>query len=55
MPTLTIRDLKAHAGETVTLCGWVYNKRSSGKVRFLILRDGTGYLQCVAFVKDVAP
>ncbi len=51
---LTIKGLTQHAGEQVTLSGWVYNKRSSGKVRFLILRDGTGYLQCVAFVKDVS-
>jgi len=53
--TLTIKGLAAHDGRDVTLNGWVYNKRSSGKVRFLILRDGTGYLQCVAFVKDVQP
>lgn len=52
--TPTIRGLAAHAGQTVSLSGWVYNKRSSGKVRFLILRDGTGYLQCVAFIKDVS-
>lgn len=52
--TLTIKGLSAHAGQRVTLSGWVYNKRSSGKVRFLILRDGTGYLQCVAFIKDVS-
>ncbi len=51
---LMINQLPSHAGETVTLHGWVYNKRSSGKVRFLILRDGTGYLQCVAFVNDVS-
>jgi asparaginyl-tRNA synthetase len=51
----TIRELKDFVGQSVTLHGWVYNKRSSGKVRFLILRDGTGYLQCVAFVKDVPP
>ncbi len=48
-----INDLKALEGREVALSGWVYNKRSSGKVRFLILRDGTGYLQTVAFVKDV--
>jgi asparaginyl-tRNA synthetase len=52
---LTIKGLSALAGQEITLSGWVYNKRSSGKVRFLILRDGTGYLQCVAFVKDVPP
>ena len=51
----TIKGLAARDGQEVTLDGWVYNKRSSGKVRFVILRDGTGYLQCVAFVKDVPP
>ncbi len=44
-----IKDLSKHVGEEVTLKGWLYNKRSSGKIKFLILRDGTGYLQCVAF------
>ena len=50
-----ITELAEHVGETVTLKGWVYQKRSSGKVRFLVLRDGTGILQCVAGVKDVPP
>ena len=50
-----IRDLHGHVGERVTLAGWVHQKRSSGKIKFLVLRDGTGYLQCVAFVKDVSP
>jgi asparaginyl-tRNA synthetase len=40
-------------GDAVTVRGWVYQARSSGKIRFLILRDGTGYLQSVASVKDV--
>jgi asparaginyl-tRNA synthetase len=52
---VTIKGLGELDGQRVELNGWVYNKRSSGKVRFLILRDGTGYLQCVAFVKDVSP
>ena len=42
-----ISDLKDHAGQTVTVRGWLYNKRSSGKIKFAILRDGTGYLQGV--------
>jgi len=50
-----VSELGDHAGETVSLKGWVYQKRSSGKIRFLVLRDGTGYLQCVAGIKDVAP
>jgi asparaginyl-tRNA synthetase len=50
-----IKDLYKHVGETVTLRGWLFNKRSSGKVKFLILRDGTGYLQCVVFKGNVTP
>src|SRR5437660_691964 len=34
-------------GQTVVLKGWVYNKRSSGKIKFLVLRDGTGMMQGV--------
>lgn len=44
-----ISDLKNHVGETLTLQGWVYNHRSSGKIKFLLLRDGTGVSQCVYF------
>jgi asparaginyl-tRNA synthetase len=48
-----IRELADHVGESVLLKGWVYQKRSSGKIHFLVMRDGTGILQCVAGVKDV--
>ena len=44
-----INELKGRIGETVTLKGWLYNKRSSGKLVFLQLRDGTGIVQCVVF------
>ncbi len=44
-----INELKGHIGESVTLKGWLYNKRSSGKLVFLQLRDGTGIVQCVVF------
>ncbi len=48
MATLaTIAELGNHAGQTVTLQGWLYNSRSSGKLLFLELRDGTGICQCV--------
>lgn len=50
-----IEDIGKHAGEEVTLKGWLYNKRSSGKLHFLLVRDGTGTLQCVVFQKDVSP
>jgi asparaginyl-tRNA synthetase len=39
-------------GETVELKGWVYNTRGSKKIKFLILRDGTGFCQCVYFKGD---
>lgn len=43
-----IKDLNKHVGETVKIAGWLYNMRSSGKIDFLIVRDGTGIVQCVA-------
>ena len=42
-----IEDLGRHEGEEVTLKGWLHNKRSSGKIHFLIVRDGTGFVQAV--------
>ena len=44
-----INELKNHIGAEVTLKGWLYNSRSSGKLVFLQLRDGTGIVQCVVF------
>ena len=52
---INIKDLSQHVGNEITLRGWLYNKRSSGKVKFLILRDGTGYLQCIVFKGNVTP
>ena len=53
MEKIFIKDLKEHDGKEVTLNGWVYNVRSIGKIWFLILRDGTGMLQCVVVKNDV--
>jgi len=50
-----VEDLKDHVGEDVTLGGWLYNKRASGKIWFLILRDGTGVVQGVISKKEVSP
>jgi len=47
METTAISRIGQNAGATATVQGWLYNKRSSGKIQFLIVRDGTGYLQCV--------
>jgi asparaginyl-tRNA synthetase len=48
-----IEELGGHVGEEVTLTGWLYNRRSSGKVHFLLIRDGTGVCQCVASLSDL--
>ena len=42
-----IQDIGRHEGEEITLKGWLHNKRSSGKIHFLIVRDGTGFIQAV--------
>ncbi len=54
MQKITISDLGKFVGQEVTLQGWLFNKRSSGKIKFIILRDGTGYLQCVYFKGNVS-
>ena len=46
-PAVDIASLSRHVGQTVTLRGWVYHLRSSGKIRFLVLRDGSGLAQGV--------
>ncbi len=47
-----IQNIRFHTGEVVTLKGWVYNLRKSGKIWFLLLRDGTGIIQCVVSKND---
>jgi asparaginyl-tRNA synthetase len=42
-----IEDIGRHEGETVTIRGWLHNRRSSGKIHFLTLRDGSGFIQAV--------
>jgi asparaginyl-tRNA synthetase len=42
-----IDDIGKHDGEEVVIKGWLHNRRSSGKIHFLILRDGTGFIQAV--------
>src|SRR5215468_9484871 len=55
LPVVTIRDIAAHENQDVELRGWLYNKRSSGKLHFLQVRDGTGIIQAVVFKNDVPP
>ncbi|HPW18168.1 MAG TPA: asparagine--tRNA ligase [Candidatus Aminicenantes bacterium] len=52
MKWVYVEDIAASDGREVEVRGWVYNKRSSGKVRFLLVRDGTGLIQATAFSAD---
>jgi asparaginyl-tRNA synthetase len=48
-----IEDLKKHVGQEVTLRGWVYHKRVKGKIAFVMIRDGSGVVQCVAVKGEI--
>jgi asparaginyl-tRNA synthetase len=50
-----IRDLARREDQEALVRGWLYARRESGKIRFLVVRDGTGYLQCVVAAREVAP
>jgi asparaginyl-tRNA synthetase len=54
MTAVWINELRGHVGETVTVRGWVVTTRSSGKIAFLVLRDGTGTVQGVLSKKEVS-
>ena len=54
-PVATVAEIGRHEGQSVTLRGWLYNLRESGKLLFPIFRDGTGSIQGVAHVKSVTP
>ncbi len=51
--TRIIRELPSHIGDTVTVRGWIMKSRSGGKISFAVLRDGSGYVQCVVSKADV--
>jgi asparaginyl-tRNA synthetase len=53
LPRLDISALAAHIGSTVAVQGWVLTTRSSGKIAFVVVRDGSGYLQGVLVKADV--
>ena len=50
-----IRDVGDHEGEEITIKGWLYNRTDKGRLQFLLLRDGTGMIQGVAFKKEIKP
>ena len=51
MSVARISDLSEHDAQTTTVRGWLYNRRSSGKIHFLQVRDGSGTVQCIALAK----
>jgi asparaginyl-tRNA synthetase len=53
-PWIRVSDAPAHVGQPVEVRGWVSHHRSSGKIQFLVVRDGSGLLQCVAGARDVS-
>jgi asparaginyl-tRNA synthetase len=53
-PRMAISDAARHVGERVSIAGWLYNLRESGKIVFPLVRDGTGIMQCVA-IKTALP
>ncbi|MFA5727842.1 MAG: OB-fold nucleic acid binding domain-containing protein, partial [Candidatus Neomarinimicrobiota bacterium] len=53
MQSVLVKDVQSYNGQEVSLRGWVYNLRSSGKIWFLLLRDGTGLIQGIVSRNDV--
>lgn len=49
-----IEDIHKYVGREVVVAGWLYNKRSSGKIQFLLVRDGTNIIQCVVMKNEVS-
>ncbi len=50
---IQIGDIAQYDGQDVTVRGWVYNRTDKGRLQFLLVRDGTGVAQCVAFKKEL--
>lgn len=49
-----VSDLSQHEGETVIMRGWLHNRRKSGKLQFLVFRDGSGFMQAVVSKADLS-
>jgi asparaginyl-tRNA synthetase len=52
---ISVTQISNYVGKEATIKGWVYNRTDKGKLVFLLVRDGTGFMQCVAFKGDLAP
>jgi asparaginyl-tRNA synthetase len=53
MPIIRVDQISKYIGQEVTIQGWVYNRTDKGKLCFLLVRDGSGFIQCVAFKGDL--
>jgi asparaginyl-tRNA synthetase len=53
--TIRVEKISAYDGQEVQIKGWVYNRTRKGKLVFLLIRDGSGFVQCVAFKPDLDP
>jgi asparaginyl-tRNA synthetase len=54
-PIIRVEKIADYIGQEVTIQGWVYNRTDKGKLVFLLVRDGYGFVQCVAFKGDLDP
>src|SRR5512134_238246 len=52
---ISVSQISKYVGQDVTVKGWVYNRTDKGKLVFLLVRDGSGFVQCVAFKGDLEP
>jgi asparaginyl-tRNA synthetase len=52
---IRVKEISDYIDQEVTVQGWVYNRTDKGKLQFLLVRDGTGFVQCVAFRGDLDP
>src|SRR5574338_1457570 len=52
---ISVSQIAKYVGQEVTIKGWVYNRTDKGKLVFLLIRDGSGFVQCVAFKGDLDP
>ncbi|HND50594.1 MAG TPA: OB-fold nucleic acid binding domain-containing protein, partial [Anaerolineales bacterium] len=52
---VSVSKISNFVGQDVVLKGWVYNRTDKGKLVFLLVRDGSGFIQCVAFKGDLSP
>lgn len=54
-PLIPINAIAQYVGQTVTVRGWVYDRTDKGKLQFILLRDGSGIVQCVAYGPELPP